>query len=168
MRGQLEKHEGIYATVIQIVASEATSLSTRLAAAVYLKNRVARSWSSSSSKNSTSDAVDSSSITNGATLLSSSASAAPPSSSSANTNQPKILESDRLALKQNLLPVLIAVQQRSIKVQLKTCLSTIISEDFPEKWPGLLESVLQLVQSGQQEHIEGGLLALVEILKCYR
>lgn len=129
--------------VLQIIAAHETSPPVRQAAAVYLKNRIARSWSGPRSI----DNVE-------------------PSSSS--TSGVPIAESDRQALKNNILHVLVDVPQQNVKVQLKTCLSTMTGEDFPEKWPGLIESVMSMIQSGQENQIEGGLLTLIEVLKVYR
>ena len=125
--------------VLQIVSAPSSSLSVRQAAAVYLKNRISRSWSNNDSSNST---RSSSYVT--------------------------IHESDRLALKQNILHVLVSVPQQNVKVQLKTCFSTMTSDDFPDKWPQLLETIVSCIQSGDQDHVEGGLLALVEIMKVWR
>ena len=127
--------------VLQIIASGETSPPVRQAAAVYLKNRIARHWSGPSTVSTSSE----------------SASSAVP-----------IAESDRHALKNNILHVLVNVPQQNVKVQLKTCLSTITGEDFPEKWPGLIEAVMGMIQSGQENQIEGGLLTLIEVLKVYR
>lgn len=79
-----------------------------------------------------------------------------------------IAQSDKITIKQNILKVLVETPQQNVKIQLKTCLGTIIAEDFPEKWDELMHQTVACIQSGQENHIEGGLLALIETLKIYR
>lgn len=79
-----------------------------------------------------------------------------------------LTEADKATIKQNILHVLVETPQQNVKVQLKTCLGTIIAEDFPERWEELIHQTLQCLQSGQENQIEGGLLGLIEILKIYR
>ena len=128
--------------VLQIIAAGETSPPVRQAAAVYLKNRVARSWTGPSKL--------------------------PGNPDGASTSTVPVAESDRQALKDNILHVLVNTPQQNVKVQLKTCLATMTCDDFPEKWPGLMESVMAMIQSGQENQMEGGLLALIEVLKIYR
>ena len=129
--------------ILHIIAEPATSSPVRQAAAVYLKNRISRNWSEPSSSDGT-------------------------SAQQAASNVVLISEGDRHALKSNILQVLVGVQQQNVKVQLKTCLATMTGEDFPEKWEGLLETVMQLIQSGHENQMDAGLLTLVEIMKIYR
>ena len=136
---QLEKLDGMPATVLQVIANPSSDLSVRLAAAVYLKNRLARSWSEPSSPGET---VSSTYVAIG--------------------------EGDRSTIKQNILAVMVDATHQNVKVQLKTCLSTIIADDFPTSWPNLASTIQQYIQSGQTAQIEGGLLALVEVVKIYR
>ena len=134
-------------TVLHIISSPESSPSVRQAAAVYLKNRISRSWSTPHRENGSS---------------------APSTSSVSPTNIIPITDADKATIKQNILHVLVKTPQQNVKVQLKTCLGTIIVDDFPERWEQLMQQTLQCLQSGHENQIEGGLLALIEILKIYR
>lgn len=125
--------------VLHIISASSSSPSIRQAAAVYLKNRILRSW--------TSGDID---------------------PGKGNSSHEIIFNSDRITLQQNILHVLVSVPQQNVKVQLKTCLATMTGNDFLEKWPELLNTVITYIQSGDYHHIEGGLLALIEILKVWR
>jgi hypothetical protein len=163
---QLERIEGMPSCVLQIISQPSSSPPVRQAAAVYLKNRISRSWSAPSTINgiSSSSSQQHGSTSNGI------APATPTSASgsSSATNVVPIADSDKATIKQNILRVLVETPQQNVKVQLKTCLGNIIGEDFPERWEQLMHQTVQCIQSGQENQIEGGLLALIEILKIYR
>lgn len=136
--------------VLSIVSSSSpASIHVKQAAAVYLKNRIARTWSSSSSNETVTS----------------------PTSTASNA----VSDQDKAAVKQNILRVLVEnSSHKNIQVQLKTCIATITSSDFPEQWPGLLEDVVSCIQAsngGDQDKlpvVQAGLLVLIEILKVYR
>lgn len=159
--------------VLQIISLPSSSPSVKQAAAVYLKNRIARSWTipfhpegySSTSDGGSQAGAGSSTSTPTTASYSVNGLGTPGSSTS---NRVGIADSDKATIKQNILHVLVETPQQNVKVQLKTCLGTIIGEDFPEKYSELMHQVVQYIQSGQESHIEGGLLALIEVLKYYR
>ena len=136
---------------LQLIVSDATSEHVRHAVAIYVKNRVGRSWRLSPSASGTS------------TPSTSTFSADPDKRSLAVA----IPATDRQSLKQNLLSVLVAAPG-PIKVQMTQTLSVVVHDDFPDQWPGLLESTLAIVRAAQPDQMEGGLLALLEILRNYR
>jgi importin-7 len=82
-------------------------------------------------------------------------------------NTTPIAQSDRVALKQNMLHALVIVPPL-LKNQLKTALGTMITADFPHAWPGLLETVVVSLNSDNEPQLEAGLLALIEIFRAYR
>ncbi|KAM0754334.1 ARM repeat-containing protein [Meredithblackwellia eburnea MCA 4105] len=144
---KLEPAEGLLSTLLQLV-SPASNYSTpvRLAAAIYIKNRVNSSWR---------DAPPPSVL---ATL-------------SASSRYIDIPPSDRQALKTNILPLLAALAKDAsggaIKLQIAAVLGKVVDADFPEDWPGLVGEVASLLSSGEGE-IEAGLRATVEILRTFR
>jgi hypothetical protein len=145
-------------TVLHIISLPESSPPVRQAAAVYLKNRISRSWSTPYSVNGSSGSSAVAGTSNGNMS----------SNPTSPTNIVPLADADKVTIKQNILHVLVETPQQNVKVQLKTCLGTIIAEDFPEKWEELMHQSLQCIQSGHENQIEGGLLALIEILKIYR
>lgn len=83
-------------------------------------------------------------------------------------DQIAIPESDRTALKANIFPLIIAEASKSISVQLANTLRSIISHDFPEKWPELANNVKSLLGSSNVREVVAGCTALLEITKIYR
>jgi importin-7 len=79
-----------------------------------------------------------------------------------------IPESDRVFLKQNILPLLVASTTRSIRVQLASCFKTVLSHDFPDNWPGIVDDIMTLLQRGEQRSVYGGCLALLELVRSVR
>lgn len=155
---QLERIQGMPSTVLHIISLPESSPPVRQAAAVYLKNRISRSWSTPYSINGSSGSSAVPRTSNGNMS----------SNSTSPTNIVPLADADKVTIKQNILHVLVETPQQNVKVQLKTCLGTIIAEDFPEKWEELMHQSIQCIQSGHENQIEGGLLALIEILKIYR
>ncbi|GAA93944.1 uncharacterized protein L969DRAFT_70042 [Mixia osmundae IAM 14324] len=139
---KVEGAEGMVSAVLQLLSSPDVPFPTQQAASVYLKNRLARSWSTD-------------------VIL-----------QTDKPHQVPIPESDRLALKRNLLHVLVSVIRSgtgsSVKTQLQAALGTVVDSDFPEQWPDLSQQVLEALQSHDLARIEAALLVLVQIHKLYR
>ncbi|KAG9003232.1 hypothetical protein FRB94_007759 [Tulasnella sp. JGI-2019a] len=83
-------------------------------------------------------------------------------------DQAPIPATDRLAIKQNIIPLLIAAPSRLIRVQLTACIKILVTNDFPEQWPDLLSTVVKLLSSDDLATVYGGLLVNLEIFKSYR
>ncbi|KDQ62833.1 hypothetical protein JAAARDRAFT_30743 [Jaapia argillacea MUCL 33604] len=83
-------------------------------------------------------------------------------------DQTPIPQSDRDALKASILPILAASPSRSITLQLSVTLKGIVSHDYPEKWPGLLDDVKKLLGSGDLHHVGAGCVAALEMVKAFR
>ncbi|KAG8903898.1 hypothetical protein FRB99_002598 [Tulasnella sp. 403] len=85
-----------------------------------------------------------------------------------NPDHPPIHVSDRVTLRQNIIPLLIAAPSRAIRVQLTACIKLIIATDFPDDWPELLDHVMTLLSSEDLATVYGGLLVHLEIFKIYK
>jgi hypothetical protein len=79
-----------------------------------------------------------------------------------------ISPADRSALKTNILPLLAASPSRSITVQLASTLKTLISNDFPERWPELLGSAKALLTSNNIREVGAGTVVVLEMVRAFR
>ncbi|KAF8941533.1 hypothetical protein BGZ58_006936 [Dissophora ornata] len=79
----------------------------------------------------------------------------------------KITDTDKDAIKANILQLL-ASAPTLIRKQLITVLGTILSNDFPSKFPGYLTTVQNLLQSQDPKMVYVGLIALKEVLRVYK
>jgi len=79
-----------------------------------------------------------------------------------------ILPADRLALKSNILPLLAASPSRLITVQLAHTLKTLISNDYPDKWPELLASAKALLASSNIREVGAGTVVVLEMVRAFR
>lgn len=145
---QYEPREGLLPTLLQLISPQAVSSSAvvRLAAAIYLKNRVNTSWRAPSPPSPHTHYVRTTPYT-----------AIPPS--------------DRLALKLNILPLLAALAQDPtgvpVKQQMEVVLAKVIEADYPENWPGLGDEVMALLSKGEGE-VDAGLRAIVLVIRNLR
>ena len=118
----------------------------RLAASIYLKNRVKSSWRAP----------------------------LPPSAYAASVKPPPytaIPPSDRQSLKTNLLPLLAALAgdagSNAVKAQVAEALGKIVDIDFPNEWPGLTDEIMTLL-GGNEGQVEAGLRATVNVFSSLR
>jgi hypothetical protein len=79
-----------------------------------------------------------------------------------------ISPADRSALKSNILPLLAASPSRSITVQLASTLKTLISNDFPERWPELLDGAKALLTSNNIREVGAGTVVVLEMVRAFR
>lgn len=79
-----------------------------------------------------------------------------------------IADSDKKALRENFLELLATTTSISIRVNLSWTLNRMISNDFPNEWPGLLEKVRNFLLSGDMGRMMSGAAALLEIVKSFR
>lgn len=82
--------------------------------------------------------------------------------------QAPIAQSDRDALKSNILRVLAGSPSRTITVQLAATLKDLISRDLPERWDGLLDNVKALLNSGDIREVGAGCVAALECVRAFR
>ena len=83
-------------------------------------------------------------------------------------NYKPILPTDRAALKSNILPLLATSPSRVITVQLASTLKTLISHDFPERWPELLDGVKALLASNNIREVGAGTVVVLEMVRAFR
>ncbi|GAA5866795.1 hypothetical protein JCM3774_001803 [Rhodotorula dairenensis] len=175
---KLEPVEGLLPTLLQLVApSSATDPQTpvvRLAAAIYLKNRIRSSWRTSAAGRDP------------AALLQHPPSAAA-SSSSSTSPYVAIPPSDRQSLKTNLIPLYAALaadaveHSAKVKEQVGEALAKVIECDFPAEWPGLVEEIQVMLRrsaepasssssssNGDGGNLEAGLRATAEVFNTMR
>ncbi|KAF8685755.1 ARM repeat-containing protein [Rhizoctonia solani] len=138
LRKQAVGQAGMLSAVVQIVGTNGVDLSVRQAAVVFLKNAVARGYKSSNVP------------------------------VQQQLPAPPVPDADKQVIKQHILPLIVASPNRAIRIQLAAILKTLVSHDFPERWPGFMENVVQLLQSDRSESVFGGMTALLEIFKTYR
>jgi hypothetical protein len=109
---------------------------TRQTCAVYLKNRIQKSYSLET----------------------------PPS----RPDQVPIPASDREILKSSILRLLAASPSRGITLQLASALKAIVANDFPDKWPRLLDDVKILLNSGDIREVGAGCVVALECVRAFR
>jgi len=74
-------------------------------------------------------------------------------------------DEDKARLRQMLLEIAVSGgQDRKIKSAASYAVSKIASADFPEEWPDLLPTVLQIVQSGRDDQLHGALKVLRDLV----
>lgn len=83
-------------------------------------------------------------------------------------DQTVIAASEREALRINILPLLAASPSRSISLQLASTLRSIVSYDFPTKWPSLIAEIQTLLTSGNVSKVHAGCLAALEAVRAFR
>lgn len=83
-------------------------------------------------------------------------------------DQTPIPSKDRAAVRQAILPLLVSAPSRSIRTPLSEALRSLISHDFPERWPTLLEDTKRLLQSAQIAEVVAGCVAILELVRAFR
>ncbi|GJN87375.1 hypothetical protein Rhopal_000324-T1 [Rhodotorula paludigena] len=151
---KLEPVEGLLPTLLQLISpSSSSSPVVRLAAAIYLKNRIKSSWRAP---------------------LEPSPYASPASVAAASRSSTfvEIPPADRQSVKANLIPLYAAlagdaVDSAKVKEQVGEALSRVIECDFPEQWPTLVDEVKAML-AGDQGQVEAGLRATMEVFNSMR
>ncbi|KAG9315992.1 armadillo-type protein [Chiua virens] len=82
--------------------------------------------------------------------------------------QVPIAQSDRDALKSNILRLLANSPSRTITVQLGATFKDLVSHDFPERWEGLLDDVNALLNSGDIREVGAGCVTALECVRAFR
>jgi hypothetical protein len=83
-------------------------------------------------------------------------------------DQPFIGNADRESLRGSILHLLATSPSRAITTQLGAALKTIIAHDFPEKWPGLIPQIKQLLQSNSVQEVHAGCIAALEAIRAFK
>ncbi|ORY80013.1 importin-7 [Protomyces lactucae-debilis] len=76
-------------------------------------------------------------------------------------------EVEKASFRDRIVPALVSAPV-SIRPQLASVLSQILSADFPEQWPDFLGKCCSLLQDGDVQRVYTGLLCLLELTKVYR
>jgi hypothetical protein len=63
---------------------------------------------------------------------------------------------------------LVAAPSRLLQVQLAALLKVIITYEFPDSWPNLIDDILAMIRSGDQRAVYGGCFAILEVVKSAR
>lgn len=79
-----------------------------------------------------------------------------------------IANSDRDALRANILPLLAASPSRSITVQLAHSLKNMVMHDFPASWPGLLPALRAMLTSSDIRQVHAGCVGVLETVRAFR
>ncbi|KAH8091016.1 armadillo-type protein [Cristinia sonorae] len=79
-----------------------------------------------------------------------------------------IAPSDCDALKQSILRLLAVSPSRSITFQLASSLKDMVSRDFPDRWPNLLDEVKAMLASDEIRQVAAGCVASLEIVRAFR
>lgn len=75
-------------------------------------------------------------------------------------------ESDRVTIRDNLIEAVIHSPD-PIRAQLIVCVRTISQQDFPEKWPSIIDKVHQFIQTNDINSWYGALQAYYQLCKIY-
>ena len=79
----------------------------------------------------------------------------------------RINDEAKASFRQRLIPLL-ASQPPNIRTQLVATLQTILHSDFPEKWPGIFDITVQLLQAQDAGQVFAGLQCILGICRVYR
>ncbi|CEQ41895.1 SPOSA6832_03660, partial [Sporobolomyces salmonicolor] len=150
---KLEPVEGLLPTLLQLISpSSSFSEVVRLAAAIYLKNRLRSSWKAPLNP-------------------SSSASPAAIAAAQKSSTYVPIPPSDRQSVKTNLLPLYAALASDAssgkVKEQVGEGLGKVVECDFPDDWPGLMDEI-KVMLGGNEGQVEAGLRASMEVFNSMR
>lgn len=83
-------------------------------------------------------------------------------------DQTVIAESEREALRINILPLLAASPSRSISLQLANTLRSVVAHDFPARWRGLVGEIKTLLSTSNVSELHAGCLATLEAVRAFR
>ncbi|KAJ8079910.1 Nonsense-mediated mRNA decay protein 5 [Marasmius tenuissimus] len=79
-----------------------------------------------------------------------------------------LAQSDKSAIRTNILPLIANSPSRAISLQLASALKNIISHDFPERWPTLLDDLKRMLGSSEIREVHAGCIAALETVKAFR
>lgn len=75
-------------------------------------------------------------------------------------------ESDKVTIRENIIEAVIHSPD-PIRVQLIVCVRTISQQDFPDKWPGIVDKVHHFIQTNDINSWYGVLQAFYQLCKIY-
>ncbi|XP_030844944.1 importin-7 isoform X2 [Strongylocentrotus purpuratus] len=77
-----------------------------------------------------------------------------------------IHENDKNFIRDNIIKAIISLPEL-LRVQLCVCLSTMLKQDYPGKWDGVVGSIVQYISSDDPSVWFGGFLAVYQLVKNY-
>ncbi|KJA23271.1 hypothetical protein HYPSUDRAFT_40079 [Hypholoma sublateritium FD-334 SS-4] len=83
-------------------------------------------------------------------------------------DQAVIVPSEREAIRINILPLIAAAPSNAIAVQLANTLKSVVSFDFPSKWPTLVDEIKRLLTSNNIKEVHAGCVATLEAVRAFR
>ena len=146
---EMHKIIGFSPAILQIVMnndSGSVDLATRQAAVIYLKNLINTSWN---------DEEPSTTLDSAAAIA---------------KREPKwsIHEQDRALIRENLVRACVESSRESaLQLQLSVCILVVSRNDFPGRWPQIVDAVSVYIQTPDPHLWSGALLALYQLVKNY-
>lgn len=146
---------GATAMLLQVAAEKQVAFEVRQAAAIQLKNICRDCWVERVGFSGT--PLDNIHNKNNNTN----------STSSSSTPVPRMSEHDQVLVKNALMDALLNEHETSVRDLLAETLHHISMHDYPLKWPDLLPTLLNVIQSSEALRVHNALLALRKICKRY-
>ncbi|KAL0564749.1 Nonsense-mediated mRNA decay protein 5 [Marasmius crinis-equi] len=84
------------------------------------------------------------------------------------TGRALIHQSDKSALRSNIIPLIAGSPSHAISLQLASTLKSIISADFPDEWPALLEDIKGLLKSPEIRQVHAGCIVALQAGRAFR
>ncbi|GJJ15816.1 hypothetical protein Clacol_010094 [Clathrus columnatus] len=135
---RVARQEGMLTAMMQIIGNEGVDVATRLACAIYLKNRLRRTYY-----------LD-------------------PTSQATGEQNPILPSDRAALKANIIPLLIATASSKQINAQLSNSIRSIISVDFPNDWPTLLGDAKRLLNSSNLTEVETGLIVLLEIVKAFR
>jgi len=140
-------HKGFLPTLLQIVATGEAADALKLSAAVQLKNSISMNWSRNAEEE------------DGSVEL-----AADLRRYFGNTSKFIVDEGDKEVIRGNIVEALARSQQKNVRKTLAACVRHIAREDFPAKWPGVVETAVNYIKSGDPSLMHAGVLTVDKVI----
>lgn len=129
---------GFATTLLQLIMSEQVEMPARQAGAIYLKNTVSHYW----------EAVK------------------PLGPDDTTTPTQSLAEHDKQTIRDNLIEAVIHSPD-PIRNQLVICVRNVAQNDFPDKWPQIIEKVHHFIQNNDLNQWYGSLQAYYQLCKVF-
>ncbi len=134
----MEKIIGFCPTLLQVVMNDGVEAPVRQAGAIYFKNQVATHWVDREVK----DPRD------------------------AASQEFSVHEQDRALIRDNIVEANVKAND-VLRRQLSVCISLIVKQDYPGRWPQIVDKVSVFLQNPEPAAWPGALSAMYQLVKCY-
>mmetsp|Transcript_20947 Transcript_20947/g.85380 ORF Transcript_20947/g.85380 Transcript_20947/m.85380 type:complete len:1027 (-) Transcript_20947:2588-5668(-) len=78
----------------------------------------------------------------------------------------KLHDAEKVLIRDNLMEALVFADP-TVRPQIAETIKAVVIVDFPEKWPGLLQTIMNNLQSGDDRRLRAALIALRVVTKVY-